>query len=335
MSIKTDIYRSALRDFDSIKSASEAARRELKRKIYSANPRLDEIDREINMAGVEATKRIIKNPEKKEEIKFDLNERLYELKTEKDMIYKELGITEEYFDSVYRCKKCKDTGMVGNEECSCFRQYLIHKAYGRALLNELSEHESFETFNIGFYSKTERDRLGVTPYENMKMIYGTCKRFAERFGSEYKNLLLMGKTGLGKTFLCNSIAKQVLNNGYTVIYISAGRLFKTLSDEQFNRNEEEEYSSFYDDVLTVDLLIIDDLGTEFSTTLVSSQFFNIVNERMVNSRPTIISTNLTPDRLKEQYSDRVLSRMTDEFEFLTLTGEDIRVIKRFSSRARP
>ncbi len=95
--------------------------------------------------------------------------------------------------------------------------------------------------------------------------------------------------------------------------------------------EEEEYSSFYDDILNVDLLVIDDLGTEFATSLVSSQIFNIINERMVNSRSTIISTNLTPDRIKEQYSDRVLSRLTDEFEFLTLTGDDIRIKKRFMS----
>lgn len=329
MSIKTDIYRSALRDYDSIKSASEAKRRELKRRIYEANPRLDEIDREINIAGAEAAKRIIKDPKNSEQIRFDMNARLYELETEKKLIYREMGITEDYFDSVYRCPKCKDTGMVDGKECSCFRQYLIQKAYGRSLLNELSEEESFETFNPDFYSRTDVDRHGVSPYENMRLIYANCLIFAERFGTEYKNLLLMGKTGLGKTFLCNSIAKRVLDDGFTVIYISAGRLFKTLQDEQFNRNEEEELDSFYDDVLSVDLLIIDDLGTEFSTSLVSAQFFNIINERMVNSKPTIISTNLTPDRIKEQYSDRVLSRLTDGFEFMTLTGDDIRIKKKF------
>lgn len=330
MGIKTDIYRSALRDYDSIKATSEAVRREMKNKIYSANPRLEEIDRETNSAGVEAAKKIIRNPGDKDKIKFELNEKLYELQTEKDMIYAELGITEDYFDQAYKCPKCKDTGMIGKEECQCFRQYLIQKAYGRSLLNELSDSESFDTFNLDFYSKSEKDRHGVTPYENMRLIYSICYKFAEKFGYEYKNLLIMGKTGLGKTFLCNAISRKVLDSGYTVIYISAGRLFKTLQDEQFNRGEEEEYSSFYEDVLNVDLLVIDDLGTEFSTTLVSSQIFNIVNERMVNQRPTIISTNLTPDRIKEQYSDRVLSRLTDEFEFLTLTGDDIRIKKRFS-----
>ncbi|MCD8037134.1 MAG: ATP-binding protein [Clostridiales bacterium] len=331
MSIKTDIYRSALRDYDSIKSASEAKRRQIRDKVYKANPRLDEIDREINSAGVSATKNIIKNPDKKEEIQQELKAKLDTLNKEKAEIYDKLGITEDYFDSVYKCPKCKDTGMIGSEECSCFRQYLIQKAYGRALLNELSEEECFENFNINFYSKTEADRDGITPYENMKDVFGACLRFAERFGSQYKNLLLMGKTGLGKTFLCNCIAQEVLNSGYTVIYISAGRLFKTLSDEQFNRSDDEEYSSFYDDVLSVDLLIIDDLGTEFSTSLVSAQFFNIINERMANRRPTIISTNLTPDGIKEQYSDRVLSRITDEFELLRLTGKDIRVQKRYLS----
>ena len=269
MGIKTDIYRSALRDYDSIKATSEAVRREMKNKIYSANPRLEEIDRETNSAGIEAAKKIIRNPGDKDKIKFELNEKLYELQTEKDMIYAELGITEEYFDSAYKCPKCKDTGMIGKEECQCFRQYLIQKAYGRSLLNELSDNESFDTFNLDFYSKSEKDRHGVTPYENMRLIYSICYKFAEKFGYEYKNLLIMGKTGLGKTFLCNAISRKVLDSGYTVIYISAGRLFKTLQDEQFNRGEEEEYSSFYEDVLNVDLLVIDDLGTEFSTTLVS------------------------------------------------------------------
>lgn len=329
MGIKTDIYKSALRDYDAIRSASEGRIRDIKAAIYKANPRLGDIDEEINLVGVRSAMKIIKNPQNKEDIQFEMRAKQYELQTEKDMIFNELGITEEYFDKAYRCAKCKDTGMIGKDLCSCFRQYLIQKAYGRALLNELSEDESFETFNFDFYSKTARDNNGDTYYENMKLIYNTCARFADRFGSEYKNLLLTGKTGLGKTFLCNAIAKRVLDKGNTVIYISAGRLFKTFHDEQFNRNEDEEYTSFYDDVLSVDLLIIDDLGTEFNTSLVSSQFFNIINERMVTFRPTIISTNLTPDRIKEQYSDRVLSRMTDEFEFLTLRGEDIRIQKKF------
>lgn len=331
MSIKTEIYRSALRDFDSRKTASDSARKALKGKIYAANPRLEEIDREMNTAGVKAAVKTLRagSEEEKEEIKSELDKRLKSLSDEKESIYEQLGITEDFFDSVYKCKKCRDTGMVEGKECSCFRQYLIQKAYGRSLLNEISEDERFDTFEPEYYSKTEKDRHGITPYENMRIIYGTCYRFAERFSKEYKNLLIMGKTGLGKTFLCNCIARKVLDEGFTVIYISAGRLFKTLQDEQFSRNEDEETETFYDDVLTVDLLIIDDLGTEFSTTLVNSQFFNIINERMANRRPLVISTNLTPDRIKEQYSDRVLSRMTDEFEFLTLTGDDIRIKKKF------
>ena len=329
MSIKTDIYRSALRDYDSIKSASEAKRREMKDKIYAANPRLAEIDRLINTAGAEAARKIIKSPADKDKINFELKERLYELKTEKSMIYSGLGITGDYFDSAYRCPKCRDTGMVDGKECSCFRQYLIKKSYGRALLSGISDDERFDTFNLGYYSRTERDRHGVTYYENMESVLRTCKRFAERFGDEYDNLLLMGKTGLGKTFLCNAVAREVLDKGFTVIYISADRLFKTLQDEQFNRTEDEEYGTFYDDVLSVDLLIIDDLGTEFATSLVPPRLFNIVNDRMVNERPMIVSTNLMPDNIKEQYSDRVLSRMTEGYTFLTLTGEDVRIKKQY------
>ncbi len=331
MAIKTDIYKSALRDYDSIKSASEAVRSDMKKKIYDRNPRLSEIDKEINFLGINAAKEIIKNPNDKDDISFKLKERLYELNTEKNMIYFELGISEEYFDNAYKCKKCKDTGFVNGKECACFRQYLIKKAYGRALLNGVSDNEIFDRFNLDYYSKNIKDRNGLTYYENMRIVFTSCFKFAEYFRKEYSNLLLMGKTGLGKTFLCNSIAKAVLDKGFTVIYLSAGRLFKTLQEEQFNNNSDTEFSSFFEDVLSVDLLIIDDMGTEFPTVLTGSQLFNILNERIVNKRPTVISTNMMPEGIKELYSDRVLSRLTDSFEFLKLTGEDIRIKKKIGN----
>lgn len=331
MAIKTDIYKSALRDYDSIKSASEAIKSDMKKKIYDRNPRLSEIDKEINSVGIAAAKEIIKSPKDKERISFKLKEKLYELNTEKNIIYSELGISEEYFDSAYRCKKCKDTGFVNGKECSCFRQYLIKKAYGRALLNGVTDKETFDNFNLDYYSKNIKDKNGLTYYDNMRIVYSSCFKFSECFSKEKSNLLLMGKTGLGKTFLCNSIAKAVLDKGYTVIYLSAGRLFKALQEEQFNNYDDTEFSSFFDDVLTVDLLIIDDMGTEFPTVLTGSQLFNILNERIVNKKSTVISTNMMPEGIKELYSDRVLSRLTDSFEFLRLTGEDIRIKKKLQN----
>lgn len=328
MAIKTDIYKSALRDFDSIKSASEAVRSDMKNKIYTRNPRLLEIDKQINSVGITAAKQIIKNPSEKDKISFELKEKLYELNAEKNMIYSELGIDEEYFDNAYRCKKCKDTGFVNGKECTCFRQYLIKKAYGRALLNGVSDDETFDNFKLDYYSKDIRDKNGLTYYDNMRIVYTSCYKFVENFSKEYSNLLLMGKTGLGKTFLCNSIAKRVLDKGFTVIYLSAGRLFKTLQEEQFSNKDETEFSAFFDDVLSVDLLIIDDMGTEFPTVLTGSQLFNILNERIINKRSTVISTNMMPEGIKELYSDRVLSRLTDSFEFLKLVGEDIRIKKK-------
>ena len=123
MSMKTEIYRSALRDFDSMKTASDSARKALKSRIYASNPRLEEIDREMNAAGVSAAVKTLKagNEEEKKHIKDELDSRLKKLTEEKEDIYKQLGITEDFFDSVYRCKKCKDTGMVDGKECSCFR----------------------------------------------------------------------------------------------------------------------------------------------------------------------------------------------------------------------
>ena len=328
MAIRTDIYKSALRDYDAVKSTSEAVKNDMKKRLYDENPELGLIDKKINNAGFEAAKKIIKHPDKKQEISDELKKMLAKLNLEKSMAYSRIGITEDYFDKAYRCPKCHDTGFVDGKECTCFRQYLIDKAYGKALLNDSSERETFNNFCLDYYSKTMKAENGLSYYDNMRLVYMSCMKFAECFESEHSNILLMGKTGLGKTFLCNSITRYVLERGYTVIYISAGRLFKTLQEEQFNNSDEAEMSSFYDDLITVDLLIIDDLGTEFPTVLTGSQIFNILNERIVGERSTVISTNMMLDGIKTQYSDRVLSRLTESFEFLTLYGEDIRIKKK-------
>ena len=165
----------------------------------------------------------------------------------------------------------------------------------------------------------------------MEINLSVCKDFVENFESKKENLLFYGNTGLGKTFLCSAIAKEIAHKGHTVMYNTASRLFKALEKERFAKKEDNEFNqmSISDDILGVDLLIIDDLGTEFGTIVTSSELFDIINIRLIEHKPVIISTNLTPDRLQDQYSDRIASRIVGEYKCLKFFGDDIRIIKRY------
>ena len=160
-----------------------------------------------------------------------------------------------------------------------------------------------------------------------EVLYGKAMEFAEH--PEGENLLLYGGAGRGKTFLCNCIAKEVLEHGKTVLYLTAGQLFKQLEDMRFRNKEEEEPFDWDSEILDADLLIIDDLGTEFATMFTASELFRIVNDRKLRKRPVVISTNLDYRALMEQYSDRVMSRLIGEYTTLKFFGDDIRMKKKY------
>ena len=328
MGYTQETYKEATRILRERREKAERTAELHRAEVKAKCPQLAVIEQEMANTGLRAIHTVGAGKSAKETIE-SLAKYNLELQEQRKQLLLDNGYPENYLRPAYTCPICEDKGVDENgNACACYQKLLKETAYALLAKQTPLRLCGFDDFTLSQYPNTP-DANGNIPREEMEGILSFCKGYAKDFTLNSGSLFLYGKTGLGKTFLCNSIARMVLDRGFTVIYISAGRLFKTLQDEQFNRNEDEEATQFYDDVLTADLLIIDDLGTEFSTTLVNAQFFNIINERMTNRRPTVVSTNLAPDRIKEQYSDRVLSRMTDGFEFLTLTGEDIRMIKRF------
>ena len=163
----------------------------------------------------------------------------------------------------------------------------------------------------------------------MKGIIAECKRFADDFGKRYENVLLYGSVGVGKTFLTNCMAKEILDKGYSVIYFTSMRLFDTLSRELFQYGENGSWD-IQKDIFTCDLLIIDDLGTENVNSFVASRLFDILNERDIRRRSTIISTNLTFEELGGRYTERNFSRIFGNYIILHPDVEDIRIRKRRS-----
>ena len=233
------------------------------------------------------------------------------------------GYPADYLKVQYSCKKCDDTGFVGGKPCECLR-HEIGRA-GAARLNARSQLAlcSFDTFSLSYYKD-----LPANERSSMERNFADCKRYAADFSVQSGNLLMIGKTGLGKTHLSLAIANVLLEKGFSVIYDSAGSLMHRLQAEQFNQ---ERFAQSRTDTLPLllecDLLIIDDFGTEFSTKFTNSIFYTLLNGRISAGLPFIVSTNLDPKDIQQRYGDRVLSRLICGAQLMPFFGRDIRMLR--------
>ncbi|HIT72297.1 hypothetical protein B5E58_08180 [Tyzzerella sp. An114] len=330
MSGKTEIYKEVLRDYERLRSQKSAELREKQTQLYKKFPRLADIEREMNITGVRLARLILEQPVDYIQKAERLRKHTAELKTEKLEILRSNRIPENFLELSYNCTKCHDTGFIDGKECTCFKQKLVDKAYDQSNLKDIIKNENFDFFDIRYYSTEKDPERNISPRENIQDILAVCIKFTQDFDKKFQNLLLYGKTGLGKTFLCNCMAKELLDSGKTVMYVTASQLFKLIEEDRFNRIGDEDIPSHYmDDILSVDLFIIDDLGTEFSTILSSAELFNIINTRLINRKPVVISTNLSMEDIINQYSDRIVSRIVGSYTSLEFFGDDIRMIKKF------
>ncbi|MBS4534424.1 ATP-binding protein [Clostridium sp. D2Q-14] len=297
-----------------------------KQEVYNKVPKLKEIDEKIKKYSISISKIIIENPsninDKIEKLKFHLEE----LKKEKAFLLTENNIPLEYLNINYKCNKCKDTGYLkSGEKCNCFKQNLISKSYEMSNLSKILEKENFNNFNINVFNDTPVEGEDKTPKENMMNILNISEGFVINFDKDNKeNLLFYGQTGLGKTFMANCIAKSLLDKGYIVVYQTAFKIMDIIGDHKFNRNNknigENEYNLLFDS----DLLIIDDLGTEYTNSFTNTEIFNIINTRLLKGKKMIISTNLSPKEFADTYTDRTFSRIFSNFIPLKFYGEDLR-----------
>lgn len=329
MPSKSALYKEILRYYDDVRTAATAKLKQKRMELYSRVPRIEEIDNEISMTGVTMAKTVLNTPTDAVDIALSLKESLKKLTAEKEALLKQNGLPSNYLEIEYQCPICKDTGFVGDCRCVCFSQRLVDLAYNSSNIKAVVKQENFDSFDLRYYSPNKENGEEISPRENIQRILSTCLKFTKGFGKDFDNLLLYGSPGLGKTFLCNCIARELLDKGITVMYVTASQLFKAIEKERFSRSEDEEPSDYLEDVLGVDLLIIDDLGTEFTTVFTAGELFNIINTRLLNKKPVIISTNLPIKELSEKYSDRLTSRLMGGFTTLNFFGEDIRILKKF------
>ncbi len=238
----------------------------------------------------------------------------------KDTLQREGIVKPEYF-----CPVCEDSGYANGDWCDCVKE--IAKGI---VAEELSRSMpigncSFKTFDLSYYPD-EQDSDGTNPRKRAAAILSFCKDYVKAFPNGVRSVLFMGKTGLGKTHLSLSMVSEISAKGYSVVYGPAGKLFGAVEKEHFSYSGDTDK---LDSLLQCDLLVIDDLGTEFLTPFTTSLFYNIVNSRILENRPTIISTNLSFDELESRYSNRIASRFVGSYDFKKLLGNDIRQIKAF------
>ncbi len=313
------IYREIMTDYERQLASDKRAQRSRIQEVYARIPRYREL--ENRTADLSAEAAIKAATGLKDEVPLIMHE-LTRISAEKKRILVEAGLPEDYISLQYRCPDCRDTGYINGKKCHCLEQRLSQKLtesnYASSGAYDKLQTESFATFSFDYFSGSDLD--------NMKMIYSAAKEFVEGFADSYRNMLFYGGVGCGKSFMSNCIAGALIDKGVAVVYVSAIRLFDILTGHHFGRGETG--SAGYDTLFTCPLLIIDDLGTEIMSTAIISELFNILNERDLGSRPTIISTNLTLDEIKEKYNDRSLSRIIGNYELYKFTGEDLRLKRR-------
>lgn len=337
--MNTRIYRVLSREYEKKRDRAllEAERR--KREFLERYPELQEIEDQLNQLGINLTKAILHAGKSFDEVAKDLSIRMSQLKERKQKLLQSLGISQDVFKPQYECSLCKDTGFIEEENwrmCSCYKQQIINMVYKQVNL-ELLEKENFQTFNPELYSNERNvDKYGsyISPRENILKIKKKAWEFIEKFDDpNEKNLLFVGETGVGKTFMANCIAKEILERGKTVIYQTAPRLLDLIMAYKMRRDiendfDDEEYNSLFE----VDLLIIDDLGTEMHTEARFSEIFTIINTRLLTHQSkctkTIISTNFSLEKMSEYYDDRIMSRILGEFYVCKFFGEDLRLTKK-------
>lgn len=310
-----------------LKAEKDADRR--RAEIYKTFPRTKELEQQIATSGIRAARAVLNGGNVAENVRKLKVENLA-LQAELSGILISNGYSVRALEPYYSCPKCGDTGYCEENGktvvCQCLKQMLITCACEELNKNAPLSLSTFESFNPEYYDKRVDSSVGISPYNQIQKIFSYCKNYAQNFNVNSKSLLMKGSTGLGKTHLSLAIANEVIKKGFGVIYATAPKLTQEF-EKQFRSKGAEEYQ-ITDMLIDCDLLIVDDLGTEFQTKYYTAQLYNTFNSRMLQDKPIIINTNLTMHELEKSYSQRFVSRVCGNAERLDFLGTDIRIRKK-------
>lgn len=331
MGYSKEIYRLTKAKMEERRTNAERRADAVRAEVYRKVPKIEALEREISSCGILAVRAVLKGGDAKTATQ-ELKKKSLAMQSEVKRLLVQNGYEEDCFEPHYYCNDCRDTGYIEKDGktvyCRCFKKLLVATACEELNRTAPLRLSTFESFNLDLYSRSLDEKSGFVPYDKMEKIFNYCVEYAKTFSTASKSLLMRGGTGLGKTHLSLAIANEVTRRGFGVIYVSAPMLVSTLSKMHFSKTDDD---TDYIEMLThCDLLIIDDLGTEFATPFTTTQFYNLCNSRMLLGMPLIINTNLTINELEKTYSPRFVSRIYGDAVRLNFIGEDVRIKKNFS-----
>lgn len=300
--------------------AESAARTE---EIYTQYPRLREIDRAMRQSVAKAVAAAFRKGEDPTAAIEAIKQENLALQQEREWILEAADLDETALEPTVVCPRCGGSGYVGASMCECLRE-LCRQEQKKELSSLLSGNEHFGQFRLDYYPTEPDPVLGVSPRQLMQNTYTRCRQYAREFSLKSPSLLFSGGPGLGKTFLSACIARTVADNGFSVVYDTAGKLFSDFEAVKFGSGTGDLTKKY----LSCDLLIIDDLGTEMTTQFTQSVLYQVVNTRLMDGKPVIISTNLDDRGLRQRYAAPIASRLLGAYETCMFLGRDIRQIRR-------
>ena len=326
MALSNSQYDAIMRMYNRTQLQKKREQDERIREVYGRLPAVKEMNEAIGEAALQSARRLLDgDPEAVKK----LRETIADLREQREVLLKAAGYPADYLELQYECPDCRDTGYRDGQKCHCFRRREIDLLYAGSNIREILERENFDHFSYEYFDDEkieEKSRKTARAY--MEQVVAACRRYVDQFPSEKGSILFTGKTGLGKTFLSNCIARELIERCFSVVYLPAAQMFEIFSRERFSYDADEEDRDRSRYLLECDLLIIDDLGTELVNTFTTSQLFQVVNERLNRRLGTIISTNLALNELRDEFTDRVMSRIVSQYQVIPLFGEDIRIRKK-------
>lgn len=327
MAYDADLLREIEIEYETIRQQNAIDLENRKRIVFTNIPALEDIDYEIKTLGLKLYKIALSGGDLDSQIRTLRQKQQELLKNKKELLVKN-GYPEDELSERYQCSLCRDTGFVDTKPCQCYKKRLIEKAYEQSNLSLALAHQSFDTFDLSVYSDEVDEEYGVSPKKHTERILAICRDFVKTFDESNKNLLFWGDPGLGKTFLSTCIAKELIATNHSVIYETAYKTFSMLEELKFKKTDNEDKLRFkVDKLYSCDLLILDDLGSEFSTQYTTAALFDIINSRLISGKKTVINTNLSISELEKKYGERIVSRLYGHYNVLKFIGADIRIDK--------
>ena len=307
--------RTILNEYDKIREKNRGILTKRRAQVEAKAPAYFDYHRQIISLCMQRTNEAL-YPETATNSVSDYQSALAYLRAAKEQALSDAGFPLNYLEPIYDCPTCQDTGFVSTAQCDCLKQRIIRALYAQSGIEHMLETNNFSTLSYDYYEGAD--------LEAFKDAVQTCKDMIANSPVQKTNLLFSGTVGCGKSFLSGCVAKELMDQGASVVYFSATQLFDILYQNSLYNELEDLYN--------YDLVIVDDLGSEVTNSIVTAKLFSFLNERILREKATIISTNLSLSEMKERYSERIVSRIIQNFKWCKLSGPDIRILKRLSTR---